>query len=606
MSIKTYKILLWTLAIGWAGLSFVFFGQQLQNKTAFNEAQTSVKWTNAFFEEYSKQIKFKLGQWSYNYQLKSSKGVEFDHAAFMESEFDIISFYSTQEVEDAPYEKRWLKAKDFAANELPTTLIQRLQALSFESLKTQPYKWMAGLGEQGQSVVVMLVPVDDPAIGTGVLVGALDLENMPFNRVSSEMLILDDERRFLLHSQKEYLAQKATAIIADVPVGELYFHNSDAYLVSKINGYDYVYRAEKKSILGFVALPLLLLLLGVAFFAGLPLLLQDEPQAYEDSAAFESNANKPADQSDIDFAGYESVLKVQSLREKLNKMVLVSSSLKGRMDLAVMGDSDQRLIKDLQVDFENLDKAIDDAFNEASEFYNTEADTHVATSSFVLPNEESPISTTQNEIMVNTLDKPEVSKLGLKKTDKAKAIETSSAALPKIDESKIVKSKETTPVSPSEPKGFAFEIQEDDIDINFAENLTMSAVDSSSEPKSDAIANTQTGVIKEPAGTYSSALVSESLEEAKFALGNLDDDGDDDPFGDLHELQDIEVSPTEASPSFKVNAKNDWAKVIEELTEELNNLDLDLSEDEIDEVMESSKDETTVAKEKITPPRIEL
>ncbi len=613
MSIKTYKILLWGLALAWATVSFAFFGHQLLNKTTFNEAKTSVTLTQSFFEEYSKQIKFKLGQWSYNYQLKSNKGVEFDHAAFMEAEFDLIGFYSITDDESAPYEKQWLKSKDFASNELSENIVTRMQTLSYEAVKSSAYVWMAGLDESGQSVVMMASAVNDAAIGTGLLVGVLDLERVPYGRISPDVVVLDSEGRFILHPRKEYMAQKASSVIKTIPEGELYAHEGEAWLHHRQNGYDYVFRAEQKSLVGMAVWPLILMLLGLGFLVALPMLLQEEPEAFEDVKAFEP---KTAEQSEIDFAGYESVLKVQNLRDKLNKMSLISSSLKGRLDLVSLGEIDQKLLKDIVTDFNTLDHVIDEAFNEASEF-NTQDEPQAESTSLVMSGLPTmPSLETQNL-------EPEVKTTASSMPTKQVAPEAAKASGTTI-----------------KAETFAFEIEEADIDVDFAQSLSLTPVVEDAEQDSnttksslgDAVevqstekvvkATVQsavsrvgevTSVVKTPAGQYGSTLVSESLEEAKSAFGSFADDleGDvEDLFGDLNDLEEIEVVVAEETErEFKpVSSKNDWTKVIEELTEELNNLDLDMSDMEMDQADEDLKNELKANEEigAIKPPRVEL
>lgn len=607
MSIKSYKVLLWGLALAWAAVSFVFFGHKLLNQTTFQEAKTSVVLSQSFFEEYSKQIKFKLGQWSYNFQLKSNKGVEFDHAAFMEAEFDLIGFYSVTEDEDLMYEKQWLKSKDFASSELPASLVERMQKLSYDVAKDSSYVWMAGLDESGQSVVMIATAVNDAAVGTGLLIGVLDLEMIPYSKASPEVVVVDAEGRFVMHSRKEYMAQKASALIKSIPEGEMFHKDGEAWLVSRHNGYDYVYRAEQKSLMAMAAWPMVLMLLGLGFLVALPMLLQDEPEAFEDVNAFEPKA---AEQSEIDFAGYESVLKVQSLRDKLNKMSLISSSLKGRLDLVSLGEVDQKLLKDLVTDFSILDKSIDDAFNEASEF-NTQDDLQSSSesaTSFVMPSlpDKPLVSAPKVEVVNPTLEssQPEAS------TQDTSASEVST----------VVKA-----------QTFAFEIEEDDIDLDFAQSLSLTPVNEqvdNSDPVSIELTESKAtsvddskatvaataGVVKTPAGAYASALVSESLEEAKSAFGSFAEDTDleDDMFSDLNDLEDIEIEVAqETDREFKpVSAKNDWTKVIEELTEELNNLDLDVSEMELNQADDELENELKVNAENasaaIKPPRIEL
>lgn len=600
MSIKTYKILLWGLTLAWAAVSFVFFGNKLLRQTTFTEAKNSVEYTQSFFEEYSKQIKFKLGQWSYNYQLKSHKGVEFDHAAFMDAEFDLIGFYAfNADEEKTPYEKQWLKSKDFAANELPENLIERIQGVSYESVVQMPYLWMAGLDSSGQSVVLILSAVDDVAIGKGVLVGVLDLEMVPYSKLNPNALVVDSQGRYLMHPQKEYLAQRASATIKQIPEGELYSFEGENWLLSKKNGYDYVYRAEKKDLISLAGLPMVLMLLGLGFLVALPMLLQDEPEPFEDVTSYEP---KTAEQSDIDFAGYESVLKVQSLREKLNKMTLISSSLKGRLDLASLGEVDQKLLKDIISDFRTLDKSIDDAFNEASEFGGQEdVDVMSATSS----------TSSVSQVVVP----PVMTEQGFSLPDMpASTIEA------KESTKKDTKAKEQKTAAPA-TEAFAFEIQEEDIDIDFAQNLSLTPVTGNDAPATSAVSAaapaesvSSSSVIKVPAAQYSSTLVSESLEEAKSAFGSFANDADilddEDLFADLNDLDDIEVvsDETEIKVQAQSSTKNDWSKVIEELTEELNNLDLDLSEIEMEETETAFEDDKKAAETAaaITPPRVEL
>lgn len=612
MSIKTYKILLWGLALAWATVSFAFFGHQLLNKTTFNEAKTSVTLTQSFFEEYSKQIKFKLGQWSYNYQLKSNKGVEFDHAAFMEAEFDLIGFYSVSDDENAPYEKQWLKSKDFAANELSENIVTRMQTLSYEAVKSSSYVWMAGLDESGQSVVLMASAVNDAAVGTGLLVGVLDLERVPYGRISPDVVVLDSEGRFILHPRKEYMAQKASSVIKTIPEGELYTHEGEAWLHHRQNGYDYVFRAEQKSLVGMAVWPLILMLLGLGFLVALPMLLQEEPEAFEDVKAFEP---KTAEQSEIDFAGYESVLKVQNLRDKLNKMSLISSSLKGRLDLVSLGEIDQKLLKDIVTDFNILDNAIDEAFNEASEF-NTQDEPQA---------ERAPLA------MSGLPDMP-----GLENQSSEPEIKIT---VPQMPSKQVAQEAPKASGTTIKAETFAFEIEEEDIDVDFAQSLSLTPVAEDVEPDSakhsssgvpaeiphqakapNAISQSAASrmdeiasVVKAPAGQYGSTLVSESLEEAKSAFGSFADDleGDvEDLFGDLNDLEEIEVVVAEESErEFKpVASKNDWTKVIEELTEELNNLDLDMSDMEMDQADEDLKNELKANEESgaIKPPRVEL
>ena len=299
-------------------------------------------------------------------------------------------------------------------------------------------------------------------------------------------------------------------------------------------------------------------------------------------------------------------------------MSLISSSLKGRLDLVSLGEIDQKLLKDIVTDFNTLDHAIDEAFNEASEF-NTqdepqaESPSHVMSGLPALPSLE------------NQNPEPEVKTIAPPMSAKQVTPE-----VPKASGTTI------------KAETFAFEIEEEDIDVDFAQSLSLTPVvedagqDSSTAKSSlgDAAAvelqsteravkatgqsavsrvDEVASVVKTPASQYGSTLVSESLEEAKSAFGSFADDleGDvEDLFGDLNDLEEIEVVVAEETErEFRpVSSKNDWTKVIEELTEELNNLDLDMSDMEMDQADEDLKNELKANEESgaIKPPRVEL
>lgn len=519
LNLKTFLIL--SLFI-WVAASFTFFNKQAAQKDQAMQTAKTVQALSQYMDLYKQDMRFKLAQWVYNYQLVKTQGIDFDQQAFLKSEFQSIYLMKW---DGQGFDLQWVKSKEIGAQEIPESLLRQQKVWSFESLVQQKDFMFSGMDSKLGSQIYFGFPVDDPLVGKGVVVAVLDNEFLPLNFIDGNVAILDNQGHYLFHSRPEYIGK-----IATVNSGHKNLENREIYPIQD-GAYDVLVVTEPENYLAELGAPIAILFSGMLLIIGIFLFdLYMNPFGNG-----EGNITLVSD-ADDEFAsqGYASLLQVSELREKLNKMSLLSSALKGRLDLATLGEIDETLLQDLGNDFQELDQMIDESYRLSQKVNVGEVD-----------------GTSQDERKI--VLSPSESEMASKETQA--------------------------------PEEFSIEVKEPLGEANEKVNANSSVLLTSDDSVQ------ASGVVKEKnQESYVESEKELSLEELPFAMNSelsfdlfddelFDEDIDGIDIKDhtkengVHSREEVSGVVFEPYLTADGSESNDWSKVIEELADELNSID---------------------------------
>lgn len=262
------KTLLTFLLFLWVSGSFIFFARKNIEKSRYEKAQIQAQSVKGYLDLYRKDLRFKLAQWAYNYQLVQAQGIEFDQEAFLNSEFQSLFFFKHSENQ---FEVQWVKSKDIGGEEVPAPLMEKSRVWTFKDLVERGdfifSSQQSNLGGQ----VFFGFPVDDPVMGKGLIAATLDHEYLNLSsllvlpqdslQTVSPVRIGDSSGTYLFHPRSEYIGQE---IVED----------QESHYLFPISDTDIHVFVQKSEIpwLSFIGWPIgvmlsgLLLLLGVLLF----------------------------------------------------------------------------------------------------------------------------------------------------------------------------------------------------------------------------------------------------------------------------------------------------------------------------------------------------
>ena len=357
------KVLLTLLLFLWVSGSFIFFARKNIENSRYERASIQAQSVKDYLDLYKKDLRFKLAQWVYNYHLVKTQGIEFDQGAFLNSEFQSMFFFSYSKNQ---FEVQWVKSKDIGEADVPAVLLKKNKAWTFDELvKHRDFIFSSQQSNNLGAQVFFGFPVDDPVMGKGLIASTLDPEYLKLSSFldshhSSQNLfpakIVDSSGAYILHSKSEYIGQNA-------------IEDQDSHYLFPVLGTGLRIFVQKSKIswLSFVALPVGVMLSGLLLLLGL--LLFEVVQSLKKGSVMTPFAGHPVKNGEtgLDSHAYEAILKQGELRDNLNKISLLSSSLKGRLDLALVGNGDQDILNDLIHDFESLDNFIERTYKFSQE-----------------------------------------------------------------------------------------------------------------------------------------------------------------------------------------------------------------------------------------------
>lgn len=357
MKIFNLKSVLILAGFIWVCLSFLGFADLAANRSAQKIADTSLTFAQSEFEQKSKDLRFKLAQWFYNYHLVKTKGVDFDQEGFQASEFNDIYFFK---LDGSNIKTQWIKSKDMQTAAVPTQLTSRLKQWSKEQLEDKDFIYFSDKAAGQNAKVFFGFPISDEVMGDGLVLSSLDLDLVQLLSTSLNTYALDSRGRYIFHPKKEYIAQNANQLMALAADG-----GNEAFLVKSIStansGIEFVYRAPKAAVLINALWPMIIMSLGLLLAFGVLIfeIYMQAPLNFKSSYDISSAHLKASEMSKDE---YGSILKLNEVRDSLNQMSLMSSVLKGRLDLAANGEMSSQLLETIKNDFATLDRSIESTY----------------------------------------------------------------------------------------------------------------------------------------------------------------------------------------------------------------------------------------------------
>ncbi len=357
MKVLNLKWILIVCGFAWVSFSFFWFTSDFAKKNGEQIAKLSIERSESELLQISKDLKFKLGQWSYNYYLVKTRGLDFDQDAFLNSEFDEIYFFKLIKGE---FRAQWVKSKDMAAAVIPETLSSKLGRWSKSQVLDQEFIYFSEKSSSNISKVFFGFPILDESLGEGLLLSALDLDYVQLINSSLNTYLVDAKGRYVFHPNKEYIGQNSLSLLNSQDEGSI-----SKTVPIKSMDLELIYKKKMDAILAQILGPNLVMFMGLFLIFGVlvfeiymkaPLNLKS---SLDISQAIDADNELSSDFSKDE---YGAVLKLNEVRDSLNKMSLLSSALTGRLDLATNENIDKKLFINIKDDFKNLDKIIDSAY----------------------------------------------------------------------------------------------------------------------------------------------------------------------------------------------------------------------------------------------------
>lgn len=375
MKFLNIKFLLMVTAFLWVSLSFYWFSNSLIDQKSQEIAQNEINSAKFELLTQSRNLKFKLGQWTYNYNLVKTKGADFDNESYANSEFETIFLFNLKNGEFVP---QWSKSKDVGLVKVPNSIYRQLKKMDKDSFLKGDYFFFS---DDNQSKIYFGFPVADDELGEGAIVASLDQEYLSLLPSNSNTYLVDENNKFIYHPNSEYIAKSAKAWLSS---------NEKTLLVkseplSFIDG-QLIYRKKLEGISAQMFMPTLVMMLGLLLIAGILIFefFMAAPLVVNADISAES-LNSGGEEKDE----YLSVLKLNKIRDSLNKMSLLSTVIKGRLDLASLGETDKKLMMDIKNDYDTLENLIDATYKESQKSLSSELSTE--------PSEQFKISDAVND-----------------------------------------------------------------------------------------------------------------------------------------------------------------------------------------------------------------
>jgi hypothetical protein len=353
----------------WVGISFYWFSKNETQEALNKMADMSISYANSDWLQRSKDLRFKLGQWSYNYHLVKTKGLDFDQEGFLKSEFENIYFFK---FEDDGFKTQWVKSKDMASAVVPKSIGSKLKFWTKDQVLEKEFIYFSEKNGGQASKVYFGFPIVDDFMGEGLILSSLDLDYVQLLNPSLGVYVLDSKGKFLFHPKKEYIGQAGDRWVQSKKESNVFFKSE---LAKGIDG-EFIFSQKIEGIAAQTLMPTIVMFLGLCLIFGVlifeiymlsPLALKNEINI----------SDLDSSKSDFNKEDYGSLLKLNEVRESLNKMSLLSSVIKGRLDLAANGELDSRLFEDIKMDFETLDQNLESTYR-SSQVYDQELATSTA------------------------------------------------------------------------------------------------------------------------------------------------------------------------------------------------------------------------------------
>ncbi len=358
MKLFNLKTVLMMFGFLWIALSFFWFTQKQTQDSLVLSAEKNLEFAKLEFLQKSNDLKFKLGQWGYNYNLVKTKGLDFDHESFANSDFESIYFFSIQNNEFKP---QWSKSKDLAVATIPRSIKSKLKTWTKEKLAAQNFIFFSDDPSPKGSKIFFGFYVADTLMGEGLLLSSLDLSYVQLVTGGLNTYLVDHQGRFLFHPKREYIGQSASKWLRT--------ENSDNTITKSIPaefiGGEFIFKQKSPILLSQVLMPTLVMYLGLMLvFAVLifDIYLSSPLKLAGSTVDLDIDRNNGLKVAQLEDESFKSITKLNSIRESLNKMSLLSSALKGRLDLATIEKADATLIYDIKKDFEDLDRMLDETY----------------------------------------------------------------------------------------------------------------------------------------------------------------------------------------------------------------------------------------------------
>lgn len=512
----------------WVALSFYWFVNQNLQTSKTTLADTNIQSAYEELTQTSEDLRFKLGQWAYNYHLVKTKGVDFDQDGFLASEFDDIYFFKLEETD---LKTQWIKSKDMAAAVVPSGLSAKLKEWSKEDLLKKNFIYFTENIKTKGSKVFFGFPISDEVMGEGVILSSLDLDYVQLISPHLNVYLLDSKGRFLYHPQKEYVGQSPGSLVKS--------DNKNIFVktssVKSIDG-EFIYRVKMDGVLAQTIWPTLVMFLGLALVFGI-LIFEIYMQAPLNIPT--SITNMSDQSSSLDKDEYGSILKLNEVRELLNKMSLSASVLKGRLDLATNGELDQKLFEDIKEDFENLDRTIELAYQKTQLIESDSTREKEAVKARLQAFAENPAKASLTEAAITTeLTGDDDTRLGVR----------------------LGALQEAAQILKDQDLSSDFDMSDD----NFKEEDLQTAGTTKDESESEETFGAFEDIDFEDLNFESDLIAIDDESHSETWDDLLEDSGEDSQNKGV-------VFQEYIGPETEVN---DWAKIIEELTEEINTAEL--------------------------------
>lgn len=519
MKLLNLKTVLMMFGFLWIALSFFWFTQKQTQDSLVLNAENNLEFAKLEFLQKSNDLKFKLGQWGYNYNLVKTKGLDFDHESFANSDFESIYFFTLDNNEFKP---QWSKSKDLATSTIPRSINSKLKAWTKQKLSTQDFIYFSDDPTPKGSKIFFGFLVEDSVMGEGLLLSSLDLNYVQLITGGLNTYLVDHQGRFLFHPKREYIGQSASKWLRSASSENTITKSIPAEFISG----EFIYKQKSPILLSQVLMPTLVMYLGLMLIFGVlifDIYLSSPLKLSGSNIDLDLDRNNGLRSSKLEDESYKSVTKLNQIRESLNKMSLLSSALKGRLDLATIEKADATLIYDIKKDFEDLDRMLDETYKS---ILNDGLKNNVPSDS-VGESQDKPNFSAATKLQDNNLSIPNLSAVVNSNVENKNILNISQEIQNSLNE-----------FNDTDDSDFNFEIALEEFDLEDAmgsdetssgEDLTEEGQDSTSD-----FANGKGVVFQEYVGA-----------DVTVDIGS-----------------------------------NDWAKIIEELTDEINNAPLKPTQDE--------------------------
>lgn len=342
----------------WVAVSFYWFSQKQTKEALFESAKDNLEFAKLELAQKSKDLRFKLGQWGFNYHLVKTKGLDFDHDSFASSEFESIYFFKKV---DGEFKPQWSKSKDLASAAISRSLKSKLKTWTKENIISQEFLYFTDNPSAQGSKLYFGFIIQDDIMGEGVLLSSLDLNYFQLLSPSLNTYLIDPQGRFLFHPQKEYTGLSASNWLKSQNTENTV---TQAIPAGIING-ELIYKKKTPPWFDQVIMSTFVMLLGLLLIFGVLIfdIYITSPvsmlKGYKDLKSEMTAALAP---SEVDKDNLTATSKLDMVRESLNQMSLMSAQLKGRLDLATREKADKTLIHDINSDFSRLDQMLDETY----------------------------------------------------------------------------------------------------------------------------------------------------------------------------------------------------------------------------------------------------